>query len=59
VYIKHQPLYFVILNVLINKPLKVLHGIRAYHRTNVVHTTYPVTKTRKNTGLHVGEGVEK
>jgi hypothetical protein len=36
-----------------------IHGIRAYHRTNVAYTTYPVTRTRKNTGLHVREGVEK
>jgi hypothetical protein len=34
-------------------------GIIAYHKTNVTHTTYPVTRTRKNTGLHVREGVEK
>jgi hypothetical protein len=37
----------------------VLHGIRAYHRINVAHTSYPVTRTKKNTGLHVREGVKK
>ena len=35
------------------------HNIRAYHRINVAHTTYPVTKTKKNTGLYVRESVEK
>jgi hypothetical protein len=35
------------------------HGIRAYHMINVAHTTYPVTRTRKNASLHMRNGVEK
>jgi hypothetical protein len=41
------------------KLYEFLYGIRAYHKMNEAHTTYLVTKTIKNTGLYVREGVEQ
>ena len=50
---------FYEISYLVTRSWTFLHAIIIYHMINEVHTTYPVTRAKKNIDIHVRESAEE